>query len=601
MSVRLLRLLTSAAPGAADADLLGRFVASRDEAAFAELVRRHGPAVHRVCRRLAGPSSADDAFQATFLVLACRAAAVRKAASVGSWLIGVAGRVARQTRRQETRRAAGVSRLVGEAHQPADAGRSPEVAELAAVLDDELTRLPDALRAAVVLCLVEGRTQEQAAGAIGGSVRTVRRRLDEAKALLRSRLERRGVVPAVAAGLVTSPPTASAVPPELVRRTVEGVFEFLAAGPAVRAAPAVLAKGVLASMTTLNAKLLVPAAAVLAVGFGVVWVNGQQPALQPAEPLRPAVTGGVPPAAAEPPPAVSVAVPVPDGGSVLLGGMKTHAATHRTPNFVVTAPTPVVARAVAAEAEYQRGQFAKTWLGKALPDWDKPATVTVTEVYAGSGGATTFTFSDAKAGPRVTSASMELRGPFPAVLGELLPHEVAHTVLATHFGKPLPRWADEGIALLNEPADSQARHDELARRLLGDGRAIRLKNLLRLTEYPQDLTVLYAQGHSVARFLLARGPKEPSPAARTALLEFVRAGMGGNTAASWDKAVKDVYGFESADKLEEAWVDWLREPGSILKPTGAAVPPAERRGYKSDLIPPTEVPGAVLQPPVVRP
>src|SRR5207237_3614879 len=83
-------------------------VATRDESASADLVRRHGPAVLRVCRRLAGPASADDAFQAVFLILACRAKSVRKAGSVGSWLIGVAGRVARQMRRSARRQETGV-------------------------------------------------------------------------------------------------------------------------------------------------------------------------------------------------------------------------------------------------------------------------------------------------------------------------------------------------------------------------------------------------------------------------------------------------------------------------------------------------------------
>src|SRR5689334_19451786 len=159
MPAPVLRLLSALTPDTPDAELLGRFVAVRDEAAFAELVRRHGPAVLRVCRRLAGPASADDAFQATFLVLACRAKSVRKAGSVGAWLIGVAGRVARQMRQQDARRGAGVSRLflATSTEQPAHAGRSPDATELAAVLDDELTRLPDGLRGPVVLCYLHGR------------------------------------------------------------------------------------------------------------------------------------------------------------------------------------------------------------------------------------------------------------------------------------------------------------------------------------------------------------------------------------------------------------------------------------------------------------
>ena len=96
-------LLRTVAPPAPDSELLARFVSARDEAAFAELVRRHGPTVYRVCRRVVGPAAADDAFQATFLVLATRADRVRKAASVGSWLFGVAGRVARQMRKRDAR------------------------------------------------------------------------------------------------------------------------------------------------------------------------------------------------------------------------------------------------------------------------------------------------------------------------------------------------------------------------------------------------------------------------------------------------------------------------------------------------------------------
>ena len=99
------RHATHAEAPAPDRELLDRFAVGRDEPAFAELVRRHGPVVYRICRRLVGTSAADDAFQATFLVLATRLDAARAAGSVGGWLIGVAGRVARQMRRSAGRRA----------------------------------------------------------------------------------------------------------------------------------------------------------------------------------------------------------------------------------------------------------------------------------------------------------------------------------------------------------------------------------------------------------------------------------------------------------------------------------------------------------------
>src|SRR3954467_6906691 len=101
----LFRYAAVTASAVGDDELLDRFAAGRDEASFAELVRRHGPVVFRVCRRLVGRDAADDAFQAVFLVLATRLDAARAAGSVAGWLVGVAGRVARQMRRAATRRA----------------------------------------------------------------------------------------------------------------------------------------------------------------------------------------------------------------------------------------------------------------------------------------------------------------------------------------------------------------------------------------------------------------------------------------------------------------------------------------------------------------
>ena len=100
-----------------------------------------------------------------------------------------------------------------------------------------------------------------------------------------------------------------------------------------------------------------------------------------------------------------------------------------------------------------------------------------------------------------------LTGSFLQALETQLPHEVTHAVLASHFGKPLPRWADEGIAVLHETTEYQLNHDVRCRELLNAGRGIRLKVLFPLKEYPRDTIALYAQGHSVARFLLTREVK----------------------------------------------------------------------------------------------
>jgi RNA polymerase sigma factor (sigma-70 family) len=568
MSASILKLL-AAAPVAAlsrDAELVARFVRARDEAAFAELVRRHGPLVYRVCSRLVGPDLADDAFQAVFLVLACRADRLQKPGSVGSWLVGVAGRVARQLRIREARRAA------GELPEVADHSRAPEQCvlgtELARLLDDELTRLPDHLRDAVVLCLLQGRTQDEAAAELGGSVRTLRRRLDRAKAILRLRLERRGVLPAVAAGLVSGGMAgARSVPPELTCATVAGVGEFLA-GSAARAAPAVIAKGVVAGMGT--TKHWLTTACVAALGLGFVWAAAAQTGSQPG--VTPPGTGRGEPMSRQPQgPWREVkfdnALPP---------------ASQRTANFVVYAPTPVVARVVAGEAEFQREEIAKLWLGKALPKWDKPATIVVTYGWGGGTGSSTLTFADAKTGPRVTDIRMMLDGFTIDTLESALPREVAHTALATHFGRPVPRWADAGIARLHESEATQAGYDTLARQILKEGRGVRLKALFRMTEYPRDPTLLHAQGHSVVRYLLSMGQSH------AAVLEFVGTGMKGNTAESWDKAANE-FGYRSVDTLEQGWLDWMQRPESQLKADRAG--PAKPKEDKSDLIPPVKLPG----------
>src|SRR5262245_23718950 len=141
-----------------DRQLLERFTAGRDEAAFAELVRRHGPMVLGVCRRVLHNShDADDAFQATFLVLVRKAGSISKGESVGGWLQRVAHNVALKSREQASARRRREQRPEG--HSPADALAEVTGRELLAVLDEELARLPQRYRAALVLCYLEGKTR----------------------------------------------------------------------------------------------------------------------------------------------------------------------------------------------------------------------------------------------------------------------------------------------------------------------------------------------------------------------------------------------------------------------------------------------------------
>jgi hypothetical protein len=253
-----------------------------------------------------------------------------------------------------------------------------------------------------------------------------------------------------------------------------------------------------------------------------------------------------------------------------------------TKNFTATAPTEQLAKRVVKAAEKYRKQLAVRWLGKELPDWNTPCPIKI-GVKEKSGGATTFTFSEKEAA--VTAMEMDLFGPAEAVVNSVLPHEVMHAVLATHVGKPFPRWADEGIAVLAETAEEQASHDRKCRDYLEEGRGLRLSHLFKQKDYPRDVIALFAQGHSVCRFLLTCKAKLKDAASpEQAVLRFVVLGL----EDGWDAAAKAVYGFGDVDALEEAWLAWMHTPESILgakKPVEKAKPPADETH-----IPPTKLP-----------
>ena len=204
----LRHLRTVMAPNGADQlsdrELLGRFARQRDEDAFAELVRRHGPMVLAVCRRvLHNLHDADDVFQAAFLVVARKAKARGWRDSVANWLYLVAYRLALRVREEAQRRARHESRTTVAA--PIDPLEAVSGRELCAALDEELGRLPDRYRAGIVLCCLEGKTRDEAAQMLGWSPRMLKRRLERGRALLRARLEKRGLeLPAVLAGVLVA-------------------------------------------------------------------------------------------------------------------------------------------------------------------------------------------------------------------------------------------------------------------------------------------------------------------------------------------------------------------------------------------------------------
>jgi RNA polymerase sigma-70 factor (ECF subfamily) len=277
-----------------DADLLRRFATDRDQAAFATLVERHGPLVLSVCRRVLGiVQDAEDAFQATFLVLARKAGEIQDPGLLGNWLYGVASRIARKARVALSKRQLHEKqvRLLPSLEVPATL---PD--DLGPVLDEELSRLPEKYRAALVLCYLEGKTNEEAARLLQWPIGTVKGRLARARDLLRSRLVRRGVRASallLATFLGAARARAAAVPGSLAATTARAGAGFAAGETSFPSAAAMRL-----ALSVLRARRRVKVLAVaLALLFGATtWLVGSAAAgWQPFSPksggLNPPVAG----------------------------------------------------------------------------------------------------------------------------------------------------------------------------------------------------------------------------------------------------------------------------------------------------------------------
>jgi RNA polymerase sigma factor (sigma-70 family) len=249
--------------GAPDADeltdrqLLERFANRRDDAAFAALVRRHGPLVLGVCWRvLRHAQDSEDVFQATFLVLARKAGSLRWHDSVGGWLHEVAYRLAAKSKAAAARRRARESQAAAAAPPQTVPGAAWQ--ELCAVLDEALHGLPAKYRAPLLLCYLEGQTRDQAAQQLGWSLATLKRRLERGRELLRARLARQGLAlpAAVLATVLAHHGAAAAVSPVLVAQTVKAAALFTAPAAGAVSPAAALAEGVLRGMAVTKAKIV---------------------------------------------------------------------------------------------------------------------------------------------------------------------------------------------------------------------------------------------------------------------------------------------------------------------------------------------------------
>jgi len=222
------------------------------------------------------------------------------------------------------------------------------------------------------------------------------------------------------------------------------------------------------------------------------------------------------------------------------------AAGYRTQYFIVTASSPEYAKEVAEAAERLRKDLALEWLGRELPPWRDSCPIEVVND-TGAGGVTQFYFDRGQP----YGWSMRIQGTRERVLDSVLPHEVTHMVFATHFGRPLPRWADEGACTTTEHVSERQKQERLLNSFLKTRRGIPFNAMFAMTEYPGDVLPLYAQGYSLTRFLI-------SLEGRRRFIQFVGEGLADRR---WAAAVKRNYGFADLSDLQLQWNRWVAQGG----------------------------------------
>lgn len=230
---------------------------------------------------------------------------------------------------------------------------------------------------------------------------------------------------------------------------------------------------------------------------------------------------------------------------LLLAVFSSLGASYRSPNFIVTAPTDELARHVGEAAEEYRKDLAVEWVGQELPRWSAPCPINVRVGNMGAGGATTFNFDRGE----VFGWNMNIQGTEERILDSVLPHEISHTIFACFFRRPLPRWADEGAASLIEHDSERYRLKKLTQQVMGTTQMIPLRRLLAMTEYPQNMQqvlTLYAQGYSLADYLIQKGDK-------ARYLKFLESAE----QQGWDTALHRHFGYRKVEELEKDWKDWV--------------------------------------------
>ncbi len=228
-------------------------------------------------------------------------------------------------------------------------------------------------------------------------------------------------------------------------------------------------------------------------------------------------------------------------------------AQQRSANFIVETPDPSFAQLVSQTAERYRHDLAVEWLGQAMPNWSQPCVMSVqVGPGLGNGGTTTFVFDRGE----VFNWRMVIQGTPERLLDSVLPHEITHTIYASHFRQPLPRWADEGGATSVEHISERDKHRVMLNQFLRTGRGIAFSQMFAMTDYPADIMPLYAQGYSLAEFLIESG-------GRRRYVEFLGAGLQSD---NWSAAVQRYYGIQDLGVLQNTWLAWVQQGMPTLRP-----------------------------------
>ena len=235
-------------------------------------------------------------------------------------------------------------------------------------------------------------------------------------------------------------------------------------------------------------------------------------------------------------------------------------ANYETANFSVNAPNADSACQYAETAEQCRHDLAILWLGKTLPDWSAKCPVKIhVGDDLGAGGQTSFIFENGE----VFGWEMEIQGSHERILDSVLPHEIVHMILASHFRRPIPRWFDEGAATTVEHQSEKEKYRKMLRHYLQPNvqRCFPFNQMVAMKDYPADPMPFYAQGFSLVEYLLEYG-RQFDENEHCRLVQFAQSAMHDG---DWASALQDHYGIQNLGELQLSWGKWIKADDRALR------------------------------------